>query len=286
MPLEKPKDKIKSIIQQLNDRYDEREANNIANLLLAHFYKLDRTAAVLNQGFFTKPNIETQLEQAVTELNNHRPIQHILGTVEFYGCEIKVDHHALIPRPETEELVDWIVAENKADEPVIVDIGTGTGCIPIALKKKIPRAKISAIEVSATALALAKENTKANRVEVDFIELDILKNDLPNEHLDLIVSNPPYIPENDKGGMDSNVLTFEPHLALFVSDDDPLIFYRRISELAIQHLNIGGMLYFEIHERYGKEMVKLVEDIGFTNVKLKQDLQGKDRMLQAQKYYR
>ena len=286
MASEKPKTKLQSIVQQLIDCYDEREAGNMASLLLAHFYGLDRMALGLNQDFDLNAEVEMQLSQAVAELKRYRPIQHIVGTVEFYGCELVVDHRALIPRPETEELVDWIIAENIVDRPVIVDIGTGTGCIPIALKKKLPKASVTAIDVSAEALILAKQNALSNQVEVDFVELDILQNDLPIERLDIIVSNPPYIPEQEKGNMGKNVLDFEPHLALFVENTEPFLFYKRISELAIQHLNIGGMLYFEIHENYGKEMVKLVEDIGFTNVKLKKDLQGKDRMLQAQKYYR
>lgn len=286
MASEKPNAKLQSIVQQLIDCYDEREAGNMASLLLAHFYGLDRMALVLNQNFDLNAEVEMQLSQAVAELKRYRPIQHIVGTVEFYGCELAADHRALIPRPETEELVDWIIAENIVDRPTIVDIGTGTGCIPIALKKKLPKASVSAIDVSAEALTLAKQNALSNQVEVDFVELDILQNDLPIERLDIIVSNPPYIPEQEKGSMGKNVLDFEPHLALFVENTEPFLFYKRISELAIQHLNIGGMLYFEIHENYGKEMVKLVEDIGFTNVKLKKDLQGKDRMLQAQKYYR
>jgi len=283
MPLEKAKDKIQFIVQRLAEKHGEREATNMANLMLYHFYGLDRMAIVLNQDFVITTATESQLEKAIADLNQHRPIQHILGSVEFYGCELKVDHRALIPRPETEELVDWIVSENIVEQPTILDIGTGTGCIPIALKKRIAGAKVLAIDVSAEAIALAKENAKANAAEVEFMELDILQNDFPFGQLDVIVSNPPYIPESDKAGMHSNVLAFEPHLALFVSNNDPFIFYKRIAQLAIQKLNVGGILYFEIHERYGEEMVKLVEEIGFTKVKLKKDLQGKERMLKAQK---
>lgn len=284
MPFEKPKAKIQSIVKVLKGIYDEREATNMANLLLAHFYGLDRMAIILNDEFPTNENSERGLKQAINELSQHSPIQHILGSVEFYGCELKVDKRALIPRPETEELVDWILIENTLEAPSILDIGTGTGCIPIALKNAIPNAKVVAVDVSEDALRLAQENAKQNGIEVDFRCLDILNDNFPFDQLDMVVSNPPYIPESDKAEMSSNVLAYEPHLALFVENHDPLIFYRRIAELAFRHLKIGGILYFEIHERFGKEMIKLVEDIGFTNVLIKKDLQGKDRMLQAQKY--
>tara|TARA_A100000171_G_scaffold48974_1_gene57218 strand:- start:451 stop:1311 length:861 start_codon:yes stop_codon:yes gene_type:complete len=285
MPFEKPKAKILAIAKKLSGVYDEREAMNMAHLLLTHFYGLDRMKVVLNDEFLLVENIEIVLNKAIDELNQHKPIQHILGSVEFYGCELKVDERALIPRPETEELVDWIVTENIIEDPYILDVGTGTGCIPIALKNAIPKARVAAVDVSEEALALARENAKQNNTEVDFQHLDILNEAFPFDMLDLVVSNPPYIPESDKSEMSSNVLSFEPHLALFVANNDPFIFYKRITELALQHLKIGGMLYFEIHERFGEEMVKLVEDMGFTNVFLKKDLQGKDRMLQAQKYY-
>tara|TARA_R110001599_G_scaffold298515_1_gene502943 strand:+ start:3373 stop:4233 length:861 start_codon:yes stop_codon:yes gene_type:complete len=284
MPFEKPKAKIQSITKELKAIYDEREATNMAHLLLGHFYGLDRMAIILNDEFSLVENSEQSLVKAIDELKQQKPIQHILGSIEFYGCELKVDERALIPRPETEELVDWIVTENILDTPSIVDIGTGTGCIPIALKKAIPKSKIAAVDISKEALTLAQTNAKQNGVEVDFLHLDILENNFPFDQLDIVVSNPPYIPESDKAEMSSNVLSFEPHLALFVENHDPLIFYRRIAELAFQHLKIGGILYFEIHERFGKEMIKLVEDIGFTKVLLKKDLQGKDRMLQAQKH--
>ena len=285
MPFEKPKAKIQAIAKKLSGVYDEREAMNMAHLLLTHFYGLDRMKVVLDDEFLLVENTEIVLNKAIDELNQHKPIQHILGSVEFYGCEFKVDERALIPRPETEELVDWIVTENIIEDPYILDVGTGTGCIPIALKNTIPKARVAAVDVSEEALALARENAKQNNTEVDFQHLDILNEAFPFDMLDLVVSNPPYIPESDKPEMSSNVLSFEPHLALFVANNDPFIFYKRITELALQHLKIGGMLYFEIHERFGEEMVKLVEDMGFTNVFLKKDLQGKDRMLQAQKYY-
>ncbi|PIQ46942.1 MAG: protein-(glutamine-N5) methyltransferase, release factor-specific [Cytophagales bacterium CG12_big_fil_rev_8_21_14_0_65_40_12] len=286
MPSIQPKTLQTQLIEKLKNTYGEREASNLSHLLLDHFCSLNRMAIALdNPAEITSTQLEA-LEKAIEQLLAHLPIQHIIGEVEFYGCRIKTDGRALIPRPETEELVDWICQENELDAPNILDIGTGTGCIPIALKRAIPEAKVNAVDISREALALAKENAQANHVTIDFAQLDVLKDVIPFQQLDIIVSNPPYIPIQEKESMDSNVVDFEPNLALFVSDEDPLIFYRVIAEQAIQILNLGGILYFEIHENFGQMLVTLMEEIGFTNVTLKQDLQGKDRMIQAQKYYK
>jgi release factor glutamine methyltransferase len=286
MPSIKPKTLQNQLIEKLKSTYGEREASNLSNLLLDHFCEINRMAIAMDNASEVASTKLEDLEKAMDQLLINVPIQHIIGEVEFYGCRIKTDGRALIPRPETEELVDWICQENELDAPNILDIGTGTGCIPIALKKAIPGAHVKGVDISTKALALAQENAKINSVEVKFSELDVLKTDLPFQKLDIIVSNPPYIPIKEMDSMDSNVVDFEPKLALFVSDEDPLIFYRVIAEQAIQHLNLGGILYFEIHENFGQMLVTLMEEIGFTNVTLKQDLQGKDRMIQAQKYYK
>lgn len=285
MPSIQPKTLQSQLIEKLKSTYGEREASNLSHLLLDHFCSLNRMAIAMNNAVEIASSDLESLEQAIEKLLAHVPIQHIMGEVEFYGCKIKTDGRALIPRPETEELVDWIYQENALDAPHILDIGTGTGCIPIALKRAIPQAKVNALDISTEALALAKENAHANDVTIDFAQLDVLKDVIPFQQLDIIVSNPPYIPIQEKDSMESNVVDFEPNLALFVSDEDPLIFYRVIAEQAIQLLNLGGILYFEIHENFGQMLVTLMEEIGFTNVTLKQDLQGKDRMIQAQKYY-
>lgn len=286
MPSIQPKTLQTQLIEKLKNTYGEREASNLSHLLLDHFCGFNRMAIALdNPAEITSTQLEA-LEKAIEQLLAHLPIQHIIGEVEFYGCRIKTDGRALIPRPETEELVDWICQENELDAPNILDIGTGTGCIPIALKKAIPEAKVNAVDISREALALAKENAQANDVTIDFAQLDVLKDVIAFQQLDIIVSNPPYIPIQEKESMESNVVDFEPNLALFVSNEDPLIFYRVIAEQAIQILNLGGILYFEIHEDFGQMLVTLMEEIGFTNVTLKQDLQGKDRMIQAQKYYK
>ena len=286
MPSIQPKTLQSQLIEKLKSTYGEREASNLSHLLLDHFCSLNRMAVAMNNAVEIASSDLESLARAIEKLLAHEPIQHIMGEVEFYGCKIKTDDRALIPRPETEELVDWIYQENALDAPHILDIGTGTGCIPIALKRAIPQAKVNAVDISTEALALAKENAQANDVTIDFAQLDVLKDVIPFQQLDIIVSNPPYIPIQEKESMESNVVDFEPNLALFVSDEDPLIFYRVIAEQAIQLLNLGGILYFEIHENFGQMLVTLMEEIGFTNVTLKQDLQGKDRMIQAQKYYK
>ena len=286
MPSIQPKTLQSQLIEKLKSTYGEREASNLSHLLLDHFCSLNRMAVAMNNAVEIASSDLESLARGIEKLLAHEPIQHIMGEVEFYGCKIKTDDRALIPRPETEELVDWIYQENALDAPHILDIGTGTGCIPIALKRAIPQAKVNAVDISTEALALAKENAQANDVTIDFAQLDVLKDVIPFQQLDIIVSNPPYIPIQEKESMESNVVDFEPNLALFVSDEDPLIFYRVIAEQAIQLLNLGGILYFEIHENFGQMLVTLMEEIGFTNVTLKQDLQGKDRMIQAQKYYK
>ncbi|MBP8157129.1 MAG: peptide chain release factor N(5)-glutamine methyltransferase [Flavobacterium sp.] len=231
----------------------------------------------------------------VSDLKSHKPIQYILGETEFYGLPFLVNENVLIPRPETEELVALIIKEGKGKREEgkvrILDIGTGSGCIPIALKKNLPNAEVYAVDVSEKALATAKKNSELNDVKVNFINVDILKiNDLkqlPTSNFqlptffDIVVSNPPYVRNLEKAEIHPNVLEFEPHLALFVEDNDALLFYRKITELAKKNLNLNGQLYFEINQYLGKETLALVESFGFKNVKLIKDIYGNDRMISA-----
>jgi release factor glutamine methyltransferase len=220
---------------------------------------------------------------AVKALKQHKPIQYVLGKADFYGLKFKVNENVLIPRPETEELVALIINENKAANLSILDIGTGSGCIAISLAKHIVGSKVSAIDISEKALEIAKQNAKFNQVEIEFIQQDILN---PAEHFqqfDIIVSNPPYVRDLEKQEMTSNVLDFEPHLALFVSDENPLVFYNAIADFAKTHLTPSGKLYFEINEYLGEETKKLLTDKGFKNVELIKDLNGKNRILRASK---
>lgn len=223
---------------------------------------------------------ELQWKAVLNSLEQQQPIQYIFGKAHFFGLEFKVNEDTLIPRPETEELVEWIIHENNKRQAFsVLDIGTGSGCIPITLAKHIPQATVSTIDVSANALLIAKENAQANDVAVNFILTDILQaNTLPQQY-DVIVSNPPYVRNLEKAEIKSNVLQYEPHLALFVEDSDPLIFYRKIAHLAMNYLTPGGKLYFEINQYLGAETVTLLEEIGFTNVILRKDLFGNDRMI-------
>src|SRR5688572_8583660 len=219
----------------------------------------------------------------VKDLKAHKPIQYILGSTEFYGCRIKVNESVLIPRPETEELVDWIKTGLKGREPkTILDIGTGSGCIAIALKKIFPQSRVTAMDISEKALEVAAENAQRNNARIDFVLRDILSSPSSAPPFDLIVSNPPYITLSEKAAMNKNVVEYEPHLALFVSEEDALVFYRAIADLARSILVTGGKLYFEINERMGPAVKKLLGEMDFLNVEVKKDLSGKDRMVRAE----
>ncbi len=216
----------------------------------------------------------------VKRLQNHEPVQHITGEVEFYGLPFMVNSDVLVPRPETEELVDLILNKTEDTKLNILDIGTGSGCIPISLKTNLNQATVTAIDISEKALETASKNANLNNVDIAFVEKDILNKDLSDlPKQDIIISNPPYVLESDKQQMSKNVLDFDPHLALFVDDSTPLLFYKRITELAKLNLNPGGKLYFEIHENFGKETEDVLKENGFTNTRIIKDLQGKDRIV-------
>ena len=223
----------------------------------------------------------------LTRLQTGEPLQYILGHTEFYGLSFKVNPSVLIPRPETEELVEWILSEvgsGHLSARSILDIGTGSGCIPITLKKHLPQANISTVDISAEAISTAKQNAELNKVEVNFIKDDILNptdNSLLTAHYSLIVSNPPYVTLHDKTQMHRNVTDFEPHMALFVPEDDPLIFYKAIADFALKNLNKDGFLFFEINESLGSETVEMFKNKGFKNIELRQDMSGRDRMIKG-----
>ncbi len=217
----------------------------------------------------------------VKRLQNDEPIDYIIGMTEFYGLVFKVNPSVLIPRPETEELVEWILLETKEVNPHILDIGTGSGCIAIALAKKMKYSIVDAWDVSGEALDVAKENAISNKVSISFSRVDVLKPQQFHQTFDVIVSNPPYIKESEKEVMGKNVLNFEPHQALFVADQDALIFYSSIADIAKKQLNTNGMLYFEIHQAKGHEVVQLLKNKGFVDVQLRQDMSGNYRMVRA-----
>ena len=273
--------------EALSAIYPKTEIDSFFFILMEEKLKLQRIDTVLKPDFLiTKKNL-IDLKTIVKRLQKEEPIQYVLGNTEFYGLPFLVNKNTLIPRTETEELVAWVLDEikvitnNKITELSILDIGTGTGCIPISLAKNLTSLNISAIDISPEALLIAKQNAILNKVTIEFIELDILNAEsLPQEY-DIIISNPPYVRELEKEEIKNNVLENEPHLALFVADENPLIFYNKIADLAKQQLSENGMLFFEINQYLGKETVNMLVKKGFKNIQLKKDLFGNDRMIKA-----
>ncbi len=221
-----------------------------------------------------------ELDACVLRLLNNEPLQYVTGIADFYGRKFSLSSGALIPRPETEELCELIINENNISQPKILDVGVGSGCIAITLAAEL-KGTVLGIDVSDDAIAIAENNSEELQVEVDFLQSDILKDSLPADDLDILVSNPPYIPYQDQEKMRANVLRYEPELALFVRDENPLVFYKRIAELGIQGLKPNGRLYFEIHESFGNEVKDYLEKFGYLEVRIHKDMQGKDRMISA-----
>ena len=279
--------------EQLESVYPQTEIDTFFFLLIEEYLGLQRIDLVLQSTFEISSEKEMLLNGALKRLQNEEPIQYILGKTEFYGLPFYVNSSTLIPRPETEELVGWIIEEIKKRNVIsndseksqkllsILDIGTGTGCIPISLKKHLPNAKVNAIDVSEEALKIAKQNAELNEVEVAFILQDILQTENLPKQFDVIVSNPPYVRELEKIEIKNNVLENEPHLALFVTDDNPLIFYNKIADLAIQNLTKNGLLFFEINQYLGEETTEMLKNKGFSKIELRKDLFGNDRMVKA-----
>ena len=265
--------------------HGQDEVESFFFILTEYLHNLKRIDLALNPSFEISEAEVQKWESIISELKTEKPIQYILGETWFYDSKFYVNEHTLIPRPETEELVDWIFATEKKNDKkeklTILDIGTGTGCIPISLKKNLPQAEVSAIDVSEEALKVAQRNALENKVEINFILQNILETEDLQQQFDLIVSNPPYVRNLEKQEIKRNVLAFEPHLALFVEDNDALLFYRKIAQLALKSLTPNGLLFFEINQYLGKETVELLENLGFKNIELKKDLYGNDRMIQC-----
>ena len=263
----------------------------IKRLLMSHITGLSMTQLLAERDLSLTKEQQKWYNEAIVRLKNSEPIQHILGYSEFYGRKLKCDKRALVPRPETEELVDWIISDwstvNSQQSTVnCIDIGTGTGCIALSLAKELPLAKVTALDISIDALSLAHENAEMLEVEnVDFAEGDILNMDdehcVAREKYAVIVSNPPYVRECEKAEMEANVLEYDPHTALFVSNEDPLIFYRAIGEFGLSHLEKDGALYFEINQYLGQETCDLLVTMGYKNVELREDINGNARMIKA-----
>lgn len=282
------------LLQELSAIYDEKEIESFFYLLLESYHGEKRIDLALNPEMEMDASQLVKWESALSELKNQKPIQYIIGETEFYGLPFLVNENTLIPRPETEELVEWIIVESSksaVESLKILDIGTGSGCIAISLAKNLPNAEVFAVDVSEKALAVAQKNAENNKVKVNFVNADILSvtnlNELPTSnfelptHFDIIVSNPPYVRNLEKAEIKPNVLEFEPHLALFVEDTDALLFYRKIAHLASKNLAQNGKLFFEINQYLGKETVGLLENLGFKSIELKKDIYGNNRMIQS-----
>ena len=272
-------------IQELSPIYDEGEAESFFYLILEEKKQLKRIDLALNPDLDFS-NDEMQIYNSILEqLKLEIPIQYLLGKTSFYGLEFEVNENVLIPRPETEELVEWILESQKSkvesQNVKIIDIGTGSGCIAISLAKNISNAQVFAIDVSEKALATAKKNAETNEVNVTFLQANILQTEDLEQQFDIIVSNPPYVRELEKVEIKKNVLDNEPHLALFVDDNDALVFYRKIAELAQKSLSPNGQLFFEINQYLGIEMIDLLDKMGFKNIELRKDIYGNDRMIRG-----
>lgn len=258
--------------------YELPEAQNLVEWLLEHHLGLRRVDMM---NFLEEKDLPKSLLDDFERLKKGEPIQQILGKAPFYGREFQVSRDTLIPRNETEELVHLIIKENPQSGLKILDIGTGTGCIPITLFLEMNEAEVYGLDVSESTLAIAHKNAEELKAKVRWVQQDILVEELPIGDLDILVSNPPYIPEKGKEKMHRNVLDFEPELALFVPDENPLLFYRRIAILGKKALKPKGKLYFEIHEDYGKDVQNLLFDLGYSEVEIIPDLNGKDRMVKG-----
>lgn len=279
-------------IQELALIYDSGEAENFFYLILEDKNRLKRVDLALNPDLVFSSDEIVVWNSTLEQLKREIPIQYILGKTSFYGLEFLVNPDVLIPRPETEELVEWIIQSWKSEAGShksdagsqkfkILDIGTGSGCIAISLAKNIPNTEVFAIDISEKALATAKKNAQINEVNITFLEKNILETTDLEQQFDIIVSNPPYVRELEKEEIRKNVLDNEPHLALFVDDNDALIFYRKIAELAQKNLSVNGQLFFEINQYLGQETANLLEKMNFKNVEIRKDIYGNDRMVRA-----
>ncbi len=267
---------------QLSNVYDALELNSIVNILIEEVTGWDALHQNIHKNDAIEQSHTDQLTQYVEKLLTGKPLQYIIGKAWFMGKAFMVNEAVLIPRPETEELVEWIVEYAQIiNKPLsILDIGTGSGCIPISLKQAIPNASITAIDISKEALAVAQQNAAAHNTNIEWIELDILQTKHLKDQYDIIVSNPPYIPLREKPNMQSQVIDHEPAIALFVPDQYPLIFYSKIAHIGKSALKSNGQLFFEIHYDQGEAIMALLNEMGY-HAELRQDIYGKDRMVRA-----
>ena len=274
------------LTKELKNVYDSDELKNITDLVIEFVTSLPRMEQIKDKRNYLTCEQLDSIDTITERLKKNEPVQYVLGEAWFAGMKFKVNKNVLIPRPETEELVDWIVKEAAGHEPravSILDVGTGSGCIPIAIKKKLPQATVSAIDVCSEALFTATENAIELNADVDFLLLDFLDEEKWKElgQYDTIISNPPYIRQSEISTMHQRVKEFEPHVALFVPDNDAMLFYKKLSGFSLKHLAPGGVLFLEINETLGEQVVDMFRAAAFRNIELRKDMQGKDRMVSA-----
>ncbi|MGD9978047.1 MAG: peptide chain release factor N(5)-glutamine methyltransferase [Bacteroidales bacterium] len=268
------------IDMRLQTKFPATEAQSIRRMLF------EKVLGIAYYQVYIKPNQMVDADRValvndiLLELEQGKPVHYILGEADFMDVTLKVNEHVLIPRPETEELVRWIIQNNPYSTSKILDIGTGSGCIAVSLAKYLPKTNVSAVDISVDAIQVAGENAKNAEVKVNFIQADILKSpEIHGAPFDIVVSNPPYVRDMERKTMENNVLNYEPHLALFVPDDDPLVFYRTIIENAIKWLSPQGQVYFEINEALGAQIVSLLQQNSFSDIEPRKDINGRDRMV-------
>ena len=273
---------IQYIEKELQGLYPKTEIQGFIRLIIEHIYGFNYTQFLLHNNEKSGDDEMVEVKLLVERLKKFEPVQYILGKTEFYELKLNVNPSVLIPRPETEELVHWVLNSEIAQFSRIIDIGTGSGCIALALKSKIPEAKVTAVDISAEALQTAEKNAIQNNLDIRFIKADIFDwGKLKWEKFDVIVSNPPYVRELEKAKMEPNVLNYEPSTALFVADTNPLIFYDTIACFAKKHLKKNGLLFFEIKEALALEIENLLRETGFGNIEIRKDINGKPRMVRC-----
>lgn len=269
------------MVKELNHLYHENEIRQFCKLMLEHVLDVNTTILLTMSDEILSASDLSRLNIMAERLQQHVPIQYIIGKTEFYGLEIDLNPSVLIPRPETEELVDWILKDNPESLKSLLDIGTGSGCIALALKANMPDTRVSAWDFSLQALETARYNAQQLELDIEFENIDVLNFQPAGKKYSCIVSNPPYVRNLEKEMMDKNVLEHEPHTALFVSDNDPLVFYRTIAKHALEILEKKGQLFFEINEYLEREMVDMLTSLGYANIECRKDINGKARMMRA-----
>ena len=269
------------IRQELSGYYADNEASAMAKWILTDVFNLSTLDLYAGKDMNFSAEMTSRAADILQRLKRYEPLQYIIGETTFDGLSLEVNPAVLIPRPETVELVDWITADHPQEGVRVLDIGTGSGCIPVSLAKRLRHAAVSAWDISADALEVARRNAARKADDVSFSQVDVLTTVPSDIQVDVLVSNPPYIGESEKKTMERNVLDWEPELALFVPDDDPLVFYRRIADIGLAILAANGCLYYEINQLYGSETVRLLEEKGYKEVELRKDLSGNDRMIKA-----